>query len=493
LKEPVKLSAAQRFWRQHATDVIYVQRLSDRYVFIFSAPSRYYGEVLYALDAPLNASNTVFRATIEKLLQADTAARELQLTRATAKRSYFADIRPARKHWRLVNRHGLEHETIHVQISDDGCDISTYRREECVHQAALPSTARLHDLVVAIRQGFAYANDPPKHRFPFESEIALTRVDDRYFFHGQCRAGLLVLRKGMHELPVSTTDARLGAALVAALSEMPRLTPKEARALPYQDLPGESSPHAVRGGLRWSGISSPPVLVLRVSPPGGGSNAPVTLRDDASVASVGNWVRTTMAAQVARARRGIPNEQLALRLDKEGFFEFAKRESATRRAVVKNGWGSFVETDLRRCFHADQEDLAEGGVGRFIDSIKPFLSAAKVKIGKIHDDVRDGSYDVRIDGKCYPILLPGDLERSVDEPGHSWAIASHRTATLLDLLMRSHGRKELAYSVEGGNDHHFLFITPAMFATLQRGQGFEKRHGPYRSTSRPPDYGYVEY
>jgi hypothetical protein len=182
---------------------------------------------------------------------------------------------------------------------------------------------------------------------------------------------------------------------------------------------------------------------------------------------------------------------LLAKLERAGFFDLCKRKAAVRSRFLEQGWLALLDESINRCFMADSEDLAEGGVGDFLREAKPFFDAIGVKPGKVRDDVRGESYDFWHDGKCFPILMPSDFDH--DEPGHLWGIATYRASVVLNLLLRHHGRKELVYSMSGGNEHSFVFLTPEMHGLLERARGYEKRSGPYRSTGDAPFYGMIEY
>jgi hypothetical protein len=121
--------------------------------------------------------------------------------------------------------------------------------------------------------------------------------------------------------------------------------------------------------------------------------------------------------------------------------------------------------------------------------MKPFFASLKLRIGKVRDDSRNDGYDLWIDETCFPILMRGDFAEERLAPGYLWGIASYRTSLVLNRLLRDHGRQECAYSLEGGNDHHFMFLTPAMHAILVQADGYEKASGPYRSSNRYPNFG----
>lgn len=451
-------------------------------------------DVFEVIEVPFRASDAAFARAVHRVLRGPAEREVRQLSRSTRKLPYYRAIENTGNGWVVRNQLSREGATIHIAVNYESfIEVDAFAKNELVHQTVLPPTSDLADVVAQIRKSFEHAENPPKHRFRFGAQISVFRADGFYFYKRLCVVNGTLYEYGLDRLPVKSSDQKLGAALLEAMTAVPYFSDEEAQNVVMKDLPVEVLMRSVRGELFWNGAKTPKKLSFWIIPPYGGREPPTSVPANAKPAAIGKLVRTAMAAKTGAAKRGISHEQLFERLVRLEFFEFSKRTAATRREFLKDGWAACIEDDVGRFFHADAEDLAEGGVGEFLASLRKFFAAIGLRPGKVRDELREDGYDLHIDGKCYPILVREDFEKESDSPGHLWGIAGYRTAGILNQLLRAHGRKELAYCMEGGNDLAFLFITPEMHAALERGRGYEKRRGPYRAKSNPPSYGLTEY
>ena len=319
------------------------------------------------------------------------------------------------------------------------------------------------------------------------------RLDDQYFFEDLCLVDGDLEVHDLHQLPSKTGDRELGQALLDALTRLPRVTLKEHINHERRELPGEAIIRSTRAYLFWDGIESPGRLSFAIVRPDASREAALTVSVNATAATVGKLVRSAFAKKMGSALRGLPHEELYQRLDRADFFEFCRRKATARSAFLKNGWQAAILEDVGRSFIADAEDLAEGGVGSLLRDMKPFFKSIGLETGRTRDDSREESYDVWLGDRCYPILVKDDFRKAAKGLANLWGMAGFRTATLLNFLLRKHGRKEQACSVSGGNEHWFLLITPEQHALLKRGRGYDKSSGPYHATGDAPNYGMIEY
>ena len=187
------------------------------------------------------------------------------------------------------------------------------------------------------------------------------------------------------------------------------------------------------------------------------------------------------------------NRKLAIDLEALGALKTAADPDVVRNQLRTQGWAAMVWTDCGRCFHADAEDLAEGGVGQAINEMAPFFAAMKVEPPQISDDFADDYYSVIVDGETVPILTPQELQPGEDESGDIWGISAYRAAGMLNNILAKRGLAERAYAVNDANDLCFLLVTPEMREVIASAAGYEPVYGPYVMTDEYPSYGRLAY
>ena len=178
------------------------------------------------------------------------------------------------------------------------------------------------------------------------------------------------------------------------------------------------------------------------------------------------------------------------RLESLDFFTHSSPDSLQRiRAeILRLGWpGVFAHE--RRCFHADAEELAEGGVLGFLEEVSPFLAAEGVAVPDTQDHITEDNYKLRWAGQEHLVYDASDLAREEKEPGRLWAIATVRTFSLVNGLLGSTRSQERLYAVNGGNDLFGLFLTPSQLAEVLAYAGNDARGVPYEVQDAPPWYG----
>ncbi len=189
-----------------------------------------------------------------------------------------------------------------------------------------------------------------------------------------------------------------------------------------------------------------------------------------------------------------------------GFFSRVRPE---RIAEAERETATFPFPDVvRRLFHADAEELAEGCVLEFIASTREFLALEGVRIDVTFRPQRsvpsiepvdpdapppmqplssmrismargappvgvsqtygDSSYTLRLGARDYVIWSQSDRT-------NSWMAAAVRTIALLNELLAAHGSRERAWGISGGNDMFIAFATPEQAALINARLGERDR------------------
>src|SRR4051794_8062345 len=99
-------------------------------------------------------------------------------------------------------------------------------------------------------------------------------------------------------------------------------------------------------------------------------------------------------------------------LEEGGYFKGLPpgKVEALKKVFEQQGWMG-IFSDSHRFFPADAEDLAEGGIGGFIQEVEPFLTSQGVRLPEIQDDISGSSYTVRVGGVAREIYGARDFER----------------------------------------------------------------------------------
>jgi hypothetical protein len=100
-------------------------------------------------------------------------------------------------------------------------------------------------------------------------------------------------------------------------------------------------------------------------------------------------------------RNSRAGEGLAERLDQLGLFDLLDADAAARAKdeIARKGIDALWTVDLGRSVVAgDAEDLAEGGVGEFLEELRPHLDQRNVTLGEVEDRLSDDAerYEVRV-------------------------------------------------------------------------------------------------
>jgi len=186
------------------------------------------------------------------------------------------------------------------------------------------------------------------------------------------------------------------------------------------------------------------------------------------------------------------NESFVTELDAHDYFKGLAPEKAQtlKSDFWKQGWMA-IFSESHRFYHADAEDLAEGGICAFIREVGPFLSSQGAQVPELQDEVTEGGYTVRVGGTPHLIYDTADLQRDTygKEPGVIWGLAMTRGFGIVDLLLEAAGSPERLYAVNGGNDLFAIFLTPELHQIICEHPDADAKDGPYKPTEDYPWFG----
>jgi hypothetical protein len=185
--------------------------------------------------------------------------------------------------------------------------------------------------------------------------------------------------------------------------------------------------------------------------------------------------------------------RLATRLKTAGFFDGlpAERAGALEGEVRATGYGALFGHE-QRAFSADDEELAEGQVGEFLQTIAPGLAAIGVPaLAGSSRFEEGGAHFLDLPGEA--VVLMSAAEAARDEPGDrerlAWGLVGARVLRRLNAGIAAAGKSDRFYSVYGGNDAHAMLLTPAMRDAITSTPGIKESELPYERTDEWPDFG----
>ena len=186
------------------------------------------------------------------------------------------------------------------------------------------------------------------------------------------------------------------------------------------------------------------------------------------------------------------NQSFVAELDARGYFKSLAPEQAQalKSDFLEHGWLA-VFSESHRLYHADAEDLAEGGISAFIRKVEPFLTAQDVRVPELRDEYTDKGYTVRVAGISYLIYDTEDLQRDTpgNEPDRIWGLAMTRGFEIIDQLLEAAGSPERLYAISGGNDLFALFLTPELHRIISEHPDANPKDVPYKPTENYPGFG----
>lgn len=208
--------------------------------------------------------------------------------------------------------------------------------------------------------------------------------------------------------------------------------------------------------------------------------------------SVGSFffARQKERAEVQQKFEADQSEFLA-QLKEAGFFDGLSdaNELEVRNSIMELGWPG-VFSHPTRCHHADAENLAEGGVAKFIAEIAPFLRSAGVDVPSVSDQHEMDRASVVIGGVEHVLYSTEELSRNnQDAIGLIWGLSTARTFTIVNQWLQKAGSKERFYAVNGGNDLSGFFLTEEMHRIIMAHQAADANDGPYMPNEQYPWFG----
>jgi hypothetical protein len=185
-----------------------------------------------------------------------------------------------------------------------------------------------------------------------------------------------------------------------------------------------------------------------------------------------------------------PGDVLLRQLEAKQFFKYAGPNADKTRADIKDkGWPALFG-DSGRVFGADGLGLAKGGVGKFIEKLRPFLEGQGVKVPEIKDDLQQESYTLTVDGAPFPIWTKEDLARELgSQPGITGALAASRAFALVNKLLENAKSPERAYAIYSGAALSVMFLTDDLIAVMKADPAAVPKFMPYRPTTDFPFFG----
>jgi hypothetical protein len=144
---------------------------------------------------------------------------------------------------------------------------------------------------------------------------------------------------------------------------------------------------------------------------------------------------------------------------------------AARRELVESLSNAGLDTEWdercvardRRSYPADNEDLAEGGLGEVILLMKGVLEAEGVRLASVEDEAQGERYDLLLDGRRFCVYDGAATMDGVE----LWVTATRRLLEIVSELLQAAGSEERLYGINGGNDGRCILLTEKMYALLR--------------------------
>jgi hypothetical protein len=148
---------------------------------------------------------------------------------------------------------------------------------------------------------------------------------------------------------------------------------------------------------------------------------------------------------------------------------------SVRRGYLDTDWDDACNSADLRGYDADNEDLAEGDIGKCILAMRNVLAREGVRLTGVEDDYGEQEYVVVVNGQRHPIYTSDDATTK-----NTWGIALKRLLEIVNGLLERAGSKERLYGVFGGNEGRIILLTPEMHEYLRSCQGvFDNRSMPF--------------
>jgi hypothetical protein len=188
--------------------------------------------------------------------------------------------------------------------------------------------------------------------------------------------------------------------------------------------------------------------------------------------SLGPKLRAYTVSKGSSAER---RRVLAARLADAGLWAHLpeERQAVEALKVTVGGYPLWSVTEGREVA-ADGEELAEGGVAEFLESLNPALAPFGVSLAVRGCPDDAGDYAVDINGRMCTVLTRDEAAQA-----RSWFLATVRPLKLVNSLLDEAGADIQVFTLlAGGNDGMAILLDPRVPAALQESGLFDERDVP---------------
>ena len=164
-------------------------------------------------------------------------------------------------------------------------------------------------------------------------------------------------------------------------------------------------------------------------------------------------------------------------LEEQGLFaNYTETEiHTTKQQVLEHGWNA-IYYENPHFYYTDSENLAEGGVGEYLNELKPYLRRLGVEF-TVKNNWGDHDYTVTMNGEEHLIWSTEEFEKERNgERALIRNLSTLRTFSIINQMLSEVDAKEKFYAV---NDMGGVFLTPALKDTICKSAGFRKIDWPY--------------
>lgn len=172
-------------------------------------------------------------------------------------------------------------------------------------------------------------------------------------------------------------------------------------------------------------------------------------------------------------------ESLRSKLEAAGYYMYvdAAKVEEVKAEAMNTGY-IFGGEDTKRDYMSDAEDLAEGGIGDFFETIKPFLATQNVKLVVSDENFSDKGYKIKVNGIEYEIYSEQESQAA-----NVWELTANRSFAIINDSLIKAGSLERIYILYGGNDLRAIFLTEDMYKLIS-----ESKELPAAEKPKPVKY-----
>jgi hypothetical protein len=205
------------------------------------------------------------------------------------------------------------------------------------------------------------------------------------------------------------------------------------------------------------------------------------------------WRAKYLAHRQRRAQKDHAST-LARALAEAGFFsDLTDAEALELRTEIETvGYGG-VFSHPWRDLDADDEELAEGQVGLFLQSWAPSLArlgvAPLVGVDRFEEG---GAHVLDLDnGETITLVSLQETERDGrdGQERFGWGAVAARVLERINRELAAADKADRFYSVYGGNDGRVLILSPDMLVAITNTPGLRRDELPYIRTAEWPYFG----